>query len=264
MRVSEGNHRPRRIQPLATERLRNAHLAGACLWLRGRSGRPWHNRRAMTSTPPRTIRSAAALALLVALVAACGQAPPARPRRRTSRRRRSRPPRRRSPRRRALGRAAGVGQRRRRVRGGRADPRLPRGAASRGHPGRERPQRRHVHGDRGPGQPAPRAHRSTAGPAGAFDEAGAGRVRAGEFQQGQPRGPDRRHGAPAQGTPADAAGRLAPRPVHRDALEPGRGPVRRRPPSRCTWSRRRARSVRPRRSPTPTSTPTRSRTRRST
>ena len=64
LRVSEANHRPRRIQPRATERLRNAHLAGATVWPMGPIRAPVAECRAMTSTPHlHRARSAAVLAL---------------------------------------------------------------------------------------------------------------------------------------------------------------------------------------------------------
>ena len=130
------------------------------------------------------------------------------------------------------------------------------GAARRGQPGRERPQRRHVRRDRGARSRSSAASRSTA-----------------RSQRGvvRPRRPGRVHRrrASTRTTPRrwstarsacykelrpDARGRVAARPVHRAAHEPGRRALRRRRPSTCTWSPRRARSARPRRSPTPTST----------
>ena len=166
-------------------------------------------------------RSGGLAALVVALlVAACG--PPPRPltQRRHERRARhdARRPRRPSrPRRRP----------RPRLRPPATPP--PPGVAGYARPRHERPERRPVLGDRGPGQPAPRASRQRSPSSAACST----RPRlcayiTSSFEKDNPasssRAPRRLYKALGL-MPQDA---VAPQPLHRAAHQPGRGPVRRR------------------------------------
>ena len=96
------------------------------------------------------------------------------------------------------------------------------------HGGRQRPQRRRLRGDRGPGPGAARHHRHDAGRARRVRHAQPVRLPARGLPQGQPRGARQGHRDPVQGARADAPGRLARAALPGAADEPGRGPVRRR------------------------------------
>ena len=267
LRCSESNHRPPPIQRRDTERLRNAHLDPAAGRPNGARDHLMAECRAMTSNPHRAAtRRLAVLAALLTLVAACGQASPsASPAPASSTAAPSTPAPTASPS--APPSVAPSSSAAARVScadtvESPAPSSAPQEQAS---PDANDPNaatyseiESQVTAIRGLTLNSP-VQRAT------FDRAGA--------RRSSSRRPStvttRRRSSTATSACSRRlalmpAGRLAPRPLRRDAHEPGRRPVRRRRPRRCTWSPRRARSGRPRRSRTPTSTRTRSRTRRST
>ena len=217
---SETNHRRAQIQPRATERLRNAHLArgnrvprraasgghgtlhpddDTAPPIRGprRAGHRAAGRRVRLPDPdPHPVRRGERLAVRGGIPRAVG-----------------------------LGRAErvalGVRRGRRGLRSRPGDHRV-------AGPRHERPEREPVRRDRGAGHPAPRHHGDQARRARRVRQARAVRLHHVELREGQPGRARQRHRGAVQGAGADAPGRVAARPVHRAAHEPGRGPVRRR------------------------------------